>query len=59
MQEAIQQTTTFAEAGDPLAAAAYRAETWAGEPFLRDGEDPDQVLAAGTARRREIGRAHV
>ncbi|HEY2542369.1 MAG TPA: DEAD/DEAH box helicase family protein, partial [Gaiellaceae bacterium] len=59
MQEAIQQTTTFAEATNPLAAAAYRAETWAGEPFLRDGEDPDQVLAAGTARRRALDEAIV
>ncbi|MGH2998145.1 MAG: DEAD/DEAH box helicase, partial [Gaiellaceae bacterium] len=57
MQEAIQQTTTFAEATHPLAAAAYRAEAWAGEPFLRDGEDPDQVLAAGTARRRALDEA--
>jgi superfamily II DNA or RNA helicase len=57
MQEAIQQTTTFAEANDPLAAAAYRAEAWAGEPFLRDGEDPAQVLAAGTARRRALDEA--
>ena len=57
MQEAIQQTTTFAEATDPLAAAAYRAEAWAGEPFLRDGEDPAQVLAAGTARRRALDEA--
>ncbi|HEY8029666.1 MAG TPA: DEAD/DEAH box helicase family protein [Gaiellaceae bacterium] len=57
MQEAIQQTTTFAEASDPLAAAAYRAEAWAGEPFLRDGEDPGQVLAAGTARRRALDDA--
>jgi superfamily II DNA or RNA helicase len=57
MQEAIQQTTTFAEATDPLAAAAFRAEAWAGEPFLRDGEDPGQVLAAGTARRRALDDA--
>ncbi|HZT46295.1 MAG TPA: DEAD/DEAH box helicase family protein [Gaiellaceae bacterium] len=57
MQEAIQQTTTFAEANDPLAAAAYRAEAWAGEPFLRDGEDPAQVLAPGTARRRALDEA--
>jgi ribonuclease E len=57
MQEAIQQTTTFAEATDPLAAAAYRAEAWAGEPFLRDGEDPAQVLADGTARRRALDEA--
>jgi ribonuclease E len=57
MQEAIQQTTTFAEATEPLAAAAYRAEAWAGEPFLRDGEDPAQVLAEGTARRRALDEA--
>ena len=57
MQEAIQQTTTFAEANDPLAAAAYRAEAWAGEPFLREGEDPAQVLAVGTARRRALDEA--
>ncbi|HEX5245888.1 MAG TPA: DEAD/DEAH box helicase family protein [Gaiellaceae bacterium] len=57
MQEAIQQTTTFAEANDPLAAAAYRAEAWAGEPFLRGGEDPAQVLAPGTARRRALDEA--
>jgi superfamily II DNA or RNA helicase len=57
MQEAIQQTTTFAEASDPLAAAAYRAEAWAGEPFLREGEDPAQVLAPGTARRRALDEA--
>jgi len=57
MQEATQQTTTFAEATDPLAAAAYRAEAWAGEPFLRDGENPEEALAAGTARRRALDEA--
>jgi ribonuclease E len=57
MQEAIQQPTTSAEATDPLAAAAYRAEAWAGEPFLRDGEDPAHVLAEGTARRRALDEA--
>jgi ribonuclease E len=56
MQEAI-QNTTFAEATDPLAAAAYRAEAWAGEPFLRDGEDVARVLAPGTARRRALDEA--
>jgi ribonuclease E len=56
MQEAIQHTT-FAKANDPLAAAAYRAETWAGEPFLRAGEDPAQALAPGTARRRALDEA--
>jgi superfamily II DNA or RNA helicase len=57
MQEAIHQTTTLAAATDPLAAAAYRAEAWAGEPFLRDGEDPAQVLAEDTARRRALDDA--
>jgi len=57
MQEAIHQPTTFSEAGDPLAAAAFRAEAWAGEPFLRDGENPAEALAPGTARRRALDEA--
>src|SRR6185437_10946061 len=32
-------------------------EAWAGEPFLREGEDPAQVLAPGTARRRALDDA--
>src|SRR3989442_13848020 len=56
MQEATQQTI-LSEAADPLAAAAFRAEAWAGEPFLREGEDPAQVLAPGTARRRALDDA--
>jgi ribonuclease E len=57
MQEAIHQPTILSEATDPLAAAAFRAEAWAGEPFLRDGEDPAEVLAPGTARRRALDEA--
>jgi ribonuclease E len=58
MQEAIQQpTSSTLEAADPIAAAAARAEPWAGEPFLRDGEDPAQALAEGTARRRALDDA--
>jgi ribonuclease E len=57
MQETIQQPTILSEAAHPLAAAAVRAEAWAGEPFLRDGEDPGQVLAPGTARRRALDEA--
>src|SRR5213595_3748149 len=57
MQEAIKQPTIFSEAVDPLAALATRAEAWAGEPFLRDGEDPAEVLAPGTARRRALDDA--
>ncbi len=51
------QPTILSEAADPLAAAAYRAEAWAGEPFLHEGEDPAQVLAPGTARRRALDDA--
>src|SRR5579871_2838338 len=57
MQEAIQQPTIVSEAADPLVAAAARAEAWAGEPFLREGEDPAQVLAPGTARRLALDEA--
>src|SRR6478752_5108025 len=56
MQEAT-QPTILSEAADPIAAAAYRAEAWAGEPFLHEGEDPAQALAAGTARRRALDDA--
>ena len=56
MQEAT-QPTILSDAADPLAAAALRAEAWAGEPFLREGEDPAQVLAPGTARRRALDDA--
>jgi superfamily II DNA or RNA helicase len=56
MQEAI-QPNTLSEAADSLAAAAYRAETWAGEPFLHEGEDVEKVLAPGTARRRALDDA--
>jgi ribonuclease E len=57
MQEAIHQSTTLSEASDPLAASAFRAEAWAGEPFLSDGEDPAEALAPGTARRRALDEA--
>ena len=56
MQEATQQPTILS-AADPIAAAAFRAEAWAGEPFLRDGEDPAVSLAPGTARRRALDDA--
>jgi ribonuclease E len=57
MQEAIQQPTSSLEAADPIVAAALRAEAWAGEPFLREGEDPAEALAEGTARRRALDEA--
>jgi superfamily II DNA or RNA helicase len=56
MQEAT-QPIILTEAADPLAADAYRAEAWAGEPFLHDGENVESVLAAGTARRRALDDA--
>ncbi|MDX6480139.1 MAG: ribonuclease [Gaiellaceae bacterium] len=57
MQEAIPEPTHYPSADDPLVAAAARAEAWAGEPFLRNGEDPARVLAEGTARRRALDDA--
>jgi len=57
MQEIKDQPTTVSEATDGLAAAALRAEAWAGEPFLREGEDPARVLAPDTSRRRALDDA--
>src|SRR3954453_4167157 len=51
MQEAIPQPTSSLEAADPRVAAALRAEAWAGEPFIREGEAPAEGLGEGTARR--------
>ena len=36
---------------------AHRAEDWAGEPFLRDDEAPEEVLAPGKARREALDAA--
>src|SRR5438105_5740234 len=57
MQETTEIPTIASEATDGLAAAALRAEAWAGEPFLREGEDPARVLASGTPRRRALDEA--
>ena len=57
MQEITEQPTTASEAADGLATAALRAEAWAGEPFIREGEDPARVLAPGTSRRRALDDA--
>ncbi len=40
-----------------MRADALRAEAWAGEPFLRTDDDPEAVLAPGTARRRALDDA--
>src|ERR687883_456143 len=55
MQQTTDHPTTALEGG--LAAAALRAEAWAGEAFLHNGEHPEQVLAPGTARRRALDDA--
>ncbi len=57
MQEAIRQPTDGSEATDGLAASALRAESWSGEPFLRPGEDPAEVLGEGHARREALDDA--
>src|SRR3954454_23820933 len=57
MTETTETPTTVSEATDGLAAAALRAEAWAGEPFLREGEDAAQALAPGTSRRRALADA--
>ena len=57
MQEITEQPTTASEATDGLVADALRAEAWAGEPFIREGEDPAKVLAPGTSRRRALDDA--
>jgi superfamily II DNA or RNA helicase len=57
MQEIKEQPTTASEATDGLMADALRAEAWAGEPFIREGEDPAKVLAPATSRRRALDDA--
>ena len=61
MPQALQETITHSPTeSDGVAAKradAIRAESWAGEPFLRPDEDPDVVLAPGTARRRALDDA--
>src|SRR3954464_11814468 len=57
MQEAIQSLIVDPSVPADLAADSARAESWAGEPFLHPGEDAEQVLAPGTARRRAFDDA--
>ena len=57
MQEAIGHPTAQSEEPDALTAAALRAEAWSGESFLQPGEDPNDVLAEGRARRRALDAA--
>ncbi len=48
---------TLDSASEEILARAQRAEPWAGEAFLHEGEDPAQLLAPGTARRRALDDA--
>jgi superfamily II DNA or RNA helicase len=57
MQEATEDLILATTDAADLAADVSRAESWAGEPFLHPGEDPEQVLTSGTARRRALDDA--
>jgi ribonuclease E len=61
LPHALSETLTHSPADSEVAAAiradALRAEAWAGEPFLRADEEPDAMLAPGTARRRALDDA--
>jgi ribonuclease E len=57
MQETIEKPIRSSEATAGLTDAAVRAGAWAGEPFLHNGEEAGDVLAAGTARRRALDEA--
>ena len=57
MQETTEQRSVTLAATDDLVAAAKRAEKWAGEPFLHNGEEPAEALAPDTARRRSLDEA--
>jgi ribonuclease E len=57
MQEATEDLILATTDAADLAANVARAESWAGEPFLHPGEDPEHVLTSGTARRRALDDA--
>ncbi|MEP6892615.1 MAG: DEAD/DEAH box helicase family protein, partial [Gaiellaceae bacterium] len=54
MREATLHPTTTSEPTGSLEALALRAQAWYGEPFLHPGEDPQEALASGTARRAAL-----
>ncbi|HET8606282.1 MAG TPA: DEAD/DEAH box helicase family protein [Gaiellaceae bacterium] len=56
MQETIEQSSIAPDAADAVEAAG-RAAAWAGEPFLHEGEEPLEILAPGSARRRALDDA--
>ncbi len=57
MQEATSHSTVASHQLDELVAGARAAAEWAGEPFLRSGEDATAALAPGQARRRALDAA--
>jgi ribonuclease E len=57
MHEATTIPTLTSDTSENLTAAALRAESWFGEPFLAPDEDPLQALAPGTARRAALDDA--
>src|SRR6188472_2402251 len=57
MHEATTIPALTSDTAENLTAAARRAETWFGEPFLQPDEDPLQALAPGTARRAALDDA--
>jgi ribonuclease E len=57
LSETTTQSPSRSEEAAATKAAALRAENWAGEPFLHPDEDPEVVLAPGTARRRALDEA--
>ena len=52
-----QLPTPLDSPGDEIVAKARRVEAWAGEAFLREGEEPAQAMASGTARKRAFDDA--
>jgi len=57
MHEATTTPTLTSDTPENLTAAARRAEAWVGEPFLHPEEDPEAILAPGTARRAALDDA--
>src|SRR5688572_21759569 len=57
MHEATTIPALTSDTSENLTAAAARAESWFGEPFLAPDEDPVQALAPGTARRAALDDA--
>src|SRR5207302_8188896 len=57
MAEILTNSPIYPEEPDGIAAAALRAEAWAGEPFLQPDDDPAEALAPGTALRRALDDA--